>query len=124
MTDALAFAAGLAAADLDAVSPVEVAPVRFADLGPESLGGPGGPSPLARMEEVEIEIAVELGRRRLPLAEILRLNVGSVVELDRMLGEPLGVYANGHLVAEGEAVVLGEQFAVRVTRLVAAPRGA
>ena len=42
------------------------------------------------------------------------------MELDRLVGEPLSIYANGHLIAEGEAVVLGDQFGVRVTRLVPA----
>jgi len=55
---------------------------------------------------------------------VLQLSVGSVVELDRLIGEPLGIYANGQLIAEGEAVVLGDQFGVRVTRLIAGDRRA
>ena len=105
-------------------SPVVVAPAAFPDLGPETLpeggpaDGPGAPA-FHQLGEVELELTVELGRRRLTLADVLQLTVGSVVELDRLIGEPLGIYANGHLVAEGEPVVLGDRFGVRVTRLVA-----
>ena len=114
------------AADAAASAPgsVRVAPAAFADLGPESLGPESGdgsryPASFDLLREVELEITVELGRRSLPLAQVLRLAAGSVVELDHLVGEPLGIYANGHLIAEGEAVVLGEQLGVRVTRLVA-----
>ena len=107
---------------------VVVAPAAFPDLGPELLdpagpvpGGDGYVSPaFARLGEVELEVTVELGRRRLPIADVLQLSPGSVVELERLVGEPLSIYANGHLIAEGEAVVLGDQFGVRVTRLVPA----
>lgn len=100
---------------------VKVAPAAFTNLGAEDLGGDGSahPASFALLREVELEITVELGRRSLPLAQVLRLAAGSVLELDRLVGEPLGIYANGHLIAEGEAVVLGEQLGVRVTRLVA-----
>ncbi len=67
--------------------------------------------------DVEIEIRVELGKRRMPLVDILRMTVGTVIELDKLAGEPLEIYANGRLIAEGEAVVIDEQFGVRITRL-------
>ncbi|NNF57011.1 MAG: flagellar motor switch protein FliN, partial [Rhodothermaceae bacterium] len=108
---------------------LRVAPAAFADLGaevlsPESGDGSMHPASFDLLREVELEITVELGRRSLPLAQVLRLAAGSVVELERLVGEPLGIYANGHLIAEGEAVVLGEQLGVRVTRLVAGARQA
>jgi flagellar motor switch protein FliN len=106
-------------------APVIVAPAAFPELGPETPfgrhAGDGAPA-FSPLNEVELEVTVELGRRRLPLAEILRLSTGSVVELDRIVGEPLSIYANNHLIAEGEAVVLGEKFGVRVTRLIAAEK--
>jgi flagellar motor switch protein FliN len=99
------------------VNTVDVAPISFPDLGSEMLRGDGGTSNLGLLAEVELEITVELGRRRLPLADLLRLTTGSVVELEKLVGEPLEVYANGRLIAEGEAVVIDEQFGIRVTTL-------
>lgn len=97
---------------------VAVAPARFPDLGPETLsGGDGLPANFELMAEVQLELTVELGRRSIPLADILRLTTGSVIELEKLVGEPLEVYANGRLIAEGEAVVIDEQFGIRVTRL-------
>lgn len=97
---------------------VAVAPARFPDLGPETLtGGDGLPPNFELMAEVQLELTVELGRRSIPLADILRLTTGSVIELEKLVGEPLEVYANGRLIAEGEAVVIDEQFGIRITRL-------
>jgi flagellar motor switch protein FliN len=96
---------------------VEVAPLAYPDLGAEHLRGDGGNMNFNVLADVELEITVELGRRRLPLAELLRLTTGSVVELEKLVGEPLEVYANGRLIAEGEAVVIDEQFGIRITNL-------
>ena len=101
--------------------PVAVSPVAFADLGAESIGDGAAPS-LQVLSDVELEVTVELGRRRLPLADVLRLTTGSVVELDKMVGQPLAVFANGRLIAEGEAVVIDDQFGLRVTSLASNPR--
>ena len=94
-----------------------VAPAAFPELGRETLGGNGSPGNLDMLADVELEVTVELGRRRLPLADVLRLSAGSVVELEKVVGEPLEVYANGRLIAEGEAVVIDEHFGIRITRL-------
>ncbi len=98
-------------------SPVPVAPATFPELGGDPLGGDGDNFSL--LAEVELEVSVELGRRKLPLADVLRLTTGSVIELENLVGEPLEVYANGRLIAEGEAVVIDEQFGIRITRLAA-----
>lgn len=97
---------------------VNVAPVSFPELGGENMGGDGASHPIGLLAEVELEVTVELGRRRMPLSDILRLTPGSVIELEKLLGEPLQIYANGRLIAEGEAVVIDEQFGVRITSLV------
>lgn len=73
---------------------------------------------LSILKDVELTISVELGRKDLPLGEVLHLVRGSVVELDKLAGEPVEVYANGHRIAEGEVVVIDEHFGVRVTNLV------
>jgi flagellar motor switch protein FliN/FliY len=97
----------------------------FPDLGAERLSGPDMPyANLSLLVDVELEVRVELGRRKLPLADVLKLAAGSVIELDKIVGEPLAIYANDRLIAEGEAVVIDEQFGVRVTRLLGAKRAA
>ena len=108
----------LGQADLEGAvgaSPVSVTPASFPELGGEGIGGDGDNFGL--LAEVELEVSVELGRRKLPLADVLRLTTGSVIELENLVGEPLEVYANGRLIAEGEAVVIDEQFGIRITRL-------
>ncbi len=101
---------------------VEVAPAAFEDFGRERIGdGRDGHPSLHFLSDVELEVTVELGRRRLPLAEVLRLTTGSVVELEKLVGQPLEVYANDRLIAEGEAVVIDDQFGVRITSLAARP---
>ncbi len=94
---------------------VPVAPLTFPDLGREALGHEEHSFGL--LADVELEVTVELGRRRMPLADILRLTNGSVIELEKLVGEPLDIYANGRFIAEGEAVVIDEQFGIRITRL-------
>lgn len=96
---------------------VSVAPPQFPDLGKEFIGGDGASEGFSMLAEVELEVTVELGRRKIPLIEVLRLAMGSVIELDKLVGEPLEVYANGRLIAEGEAVVIDEQFGIRITSL-------
>lgn len=97
---------------------VEVAHASFPDLGNEVIGGDGAiDGSFSLLAEVELEVTVELGRRKIPLADVLRLTTGSVIELEKLVGEPLEVYANGRLIAEGEAVVMDEQFGIRITSL-------
>jgi len=96
---------------------VEVSPAAFSELGDEEIGGDGESGNFELLADVDLEVRVELGRRELPLADVLKLTTGSVVELEKMVGEPLSVYANGRLIAEGEAVVIDEQFGVRITNL-------
>ena len=72
------------------------------------------------LRDVKIDISVELGRKELPLGDILHMVRGSVIELEKLAGEPVDVYANGRLIATGEVVVIDEHFGVRVTQLVSA----
>ena len=96
---------------------VEVAPASFPELGNESIGDGDIDAGFSLLAEVQLEVTVELGRRKIPLADVLRLTTGSVIELEKLVGEPLEVYANGRLIAEGEAVVMDEQFGIRITNL-------
>lgn len=104
-------------ADAGSDSEVDVSPASFGELGEENLEGKEEVNNFGLLAEVDLEVRVELGRRELPLADVLKLTTGSVVELEKMVGEPLSVYANGRLIAEGEAVVIDEQFGVRITNL-------
>src|SRR4051812_20798085 len=63
-------------------------------------------------------LCVERGRTRIAIRNLLQLNQGSVVELDRAAGEPLDVFVNGTLVAHGEVVVVNEKFGIRITDVV------
>lgn len=105
-------------------SPVPVAP---APAPPATVSAPPAAEPtdgrplvsstMDLLADVELEISVELGRRRMPLSEVAKLRVGSVIELDTEAGDPLVVYANGRRIATGEAVVVDGQLGLRVTAL-------
>jgi flagellar motor switch protein FliN len=68
--------------------------------------------------DIPVVITVELGRAKLPIKQILQLAQGSVIELDALAGEPMDVYVNGCLIAQGEVVVMGEKFGIRLTDIV------
>jgi flagellar motor switch protein FliN/FliY len=67
---------------------------------------------------VSLQVSVELGRTRMPLRQILELQQGSVVELDRLAGEAVDIYINERLLARGEVVIVDDKFGVRITELV------
>ena len=68
--------------------------------------------------DVPLDLAVELGRARMSIQELLALGPGSVVELDKVAGEPLDILVNNRLVARGEAVVVNDKFGIRITDIV------
>ena len=68
--------------------------------------------------DVPVSLSLEVGRARIPIRNLLQLNQGSVVELERGAGEPLDVYINGTLIAQGEVVVVNDRFGVRLTDVV------
>ncbi|MCP3689487.1 MAG: flagellar motor switch protein FliN [Gammaproteobacteria bacterium] len=68
--------------------------------------------------DIPVTIAMEIGRTKLSIRNLLQLNQGSVVELDRLAGEPMDVLVNGTLVAHGEVVVVNEKFGIRLTDVV------
>ncbi len=71
------------------------------------------------LRDVDLNVKIELGRSRMLVEDVLRLSEGSVVELDKLAGDPVDVYVNERLVARGEVLVLNEQFCVRVNEIVA-----
>jgi flagellar motor switch protein FliN/FliY len=81
--------------------------------------GAGQPSAhsLEFLHDVEMEVTVELGRARRTVRDMLEVQVGSVIELDRAAGSPVDVLVNGRLIARGEVVVVDDEFAVRITEI-------
>jgi flagellar motor switch protein FliN len=80
--------------------------------------GLGTPADLHLLADVELTVTVELGRVRLPLRDLLRLQEGTVIELDRLAGAPVDVLANGTPVARGDVVVVGDELGVRISELL------
>lgn len=91
--------------------------------GPELGIAPPNSATMDLLSDVQLDVTVELGSRKLTIGELQRLAVGSVLELDTLAGDPLKVYANGRLIATGEAVVVDGQFGVRIGALSAAAAG-
>ena len=77
-----------------------------------------GEVPLAMLLDLTLPVSIELGRTSMTVQDILRLGRGSVIQLERLAGEPIDIYVGERRFAEGEVVVLGEHFGVRVTRIV------
>jgi flagellar motor switch protein FliN len=76
------------------------------------------PASLDLLRDVQLDLKIELGRTRMHLEDVLRLNGGAVVTLDKLAGDPVDIYANGRLIARGEVLVLNDNFCVRVTELI------
>jgi flagellar motor switch protein FliN/FliY len=70
--------------------------------------------------DIPVSLSMEIGRTRISIRHLLQLNQGSVVELDRLAGEPLDVLVNGTLIAHGEVVVVNEKFGIRLTDVISA----
>lgn len=83
---------------------------------PAGLPGPLG-APLGTLLDVSLPVAIEFGRTHMTVQEVLELGSGSVIQLDRMVGEPIDIYVSDRKLAEGEVVVIGEHFGVRITRI-------
>ena len=84
----------------------------------ESSNKPSMMNELDMILDIPVQIAVELGRTRITIKNLLQLAHGSVVELDAMAGEPLNVFVNGTLIAQGEVVVVNDKFGIRLTDIV------
>ena len=87
-----------------------VSPVKN-DVSPEELK-------LDVILDVPVTISMEIGRTRINIRNLLQLNQGSVIELDRFAGEPMDVFVNGTLIAHGEVVVVNDKFGIRLTDVI------
>ena len=86
------------------------------DLG--AGGASGGPASLDTLLDMSLPVSIEFGRTNMTVQEVLALGTGSVIQLERMVGEPIDIYVSDRKLAEGEVVVIGEHFAVRITRIL------
>jgi flagellar motor switch protein FliN len=108
----------------DEVSPVasETVASPFEELGAPRMpcisGADAAADPLAALYDLSLPISIELGRTSMMVQEVLQLGRGSVIELDRIIGEPVDIFVGDRRFAEGEVVVLGENFGVRITRIL------
>jgi flagellar motor switch protein FliN/FliY len=68
--------------------------------------------------DVALQVTVEVGRTRMTIQDLLQLGQGSVIELEKLAGEPLDIYINGKAVARGEAVIVNDKFGVRLTDII------
>jgi flagellar motor switch protein FliN/FliY len=89
-------------------------------FGEESLGKAKSshPTNIDLLMDVSLRVSVELGRTRMQLAQILELQHGSVIELDRLAGDPVDIFVNDCMVARGEVVIVDDKFGVRITEMI------
>ena len=96
----------------------EVKKAKFQPFGEKDGPTPEGHSNIGLLMDVPLPVSVELGRTTMTIRNILDLGAGSVVEVNRVAGEPVDILVNGKLVAKGEVVVIDENFGVRIVDMV------
>ena len=101
---------------MSVAEPIQATPAQFGAVHADAARGPD--LNLDVILDVPVTIALEVGRARVPIRNLLQLNPGSVLELERGAGEPLDLYVNGTLIAHGEVVVINDRFGVRLTDVV------
>lgn len=94
----------------------------FSELEPDVVGRSYDDSMnMELLLDIPLEVVVELGRTKKKISEVLELTSGSIVELEKMAGEPVDVYVNNKLIAIGEVVVIDEHFGVRIKEIMRSP---
>jgi flagellar motor switch protein FliN/FliY len=102
---------------MSSMGPTNVQPVQFPNLMQPQLGAHEAGN-IGLIMDVSMEMTVELGRTRKLIKEILGMGEGTIIELDKLAGEPVDILVNHKLIAKGEVVVIDENFGVRVTEIV------
>ncbi len=74
-----------------------------------------------QLEKVQVQLMVVLGKTKKDLADVAQIGEGSIIELDRLAGEPVDLYAGDIIIAKGEVVVIDENFGIRISKLVTEP---
>lgn len=95
----------------------DAAPMPLPDFGSPAMGQ--AMTSLELLSDVELQVTVELGRTQMLVEDVLKLGEGSVVELDKLAGDPVDVYVNNRLIARGEVLVLNDNFCIRISEIVA-----
>ena len=109
--DAVADALSDAQASVDELNE-EMAGFKLPDFTP-------GDARIELLGDVDLDVAIELGRTEMLVEDVLKLGPGAVVELDKLAGDPVDVFVNGRLVARGEVLVLNDNFCIRISEIVA-----
>jgi len=104
-------------ADAGTDSTVTVQPVQFASFDDSVQASGEANKNLDILMDVKLQLTVELGRAVLPIKKVLELTKGSIIELEKVAGEPVELYANGKLIANGEVVVIEDNFGLRITSI-------
>ena len=97
--------------------PMNVQPAQFQSFSADAIQVPGAEN-IGLISDVPLDVTVELGRTIKPISDILNFAPGTIIELDKIAGEPVDVLVNGKYVARGEVVVIEESFGVRVTEII------
>lgn len=92
--------------------------VEFDDFENSGKGANGHVHSMALLKDIEMEVSVQLGQIEMPLGKVLQLSKGSIIELDKLAGEPVDILVNGSKIAHGEVVVIDEHFGVRISNLI------
>lgn len=103
--------------EVDAEGAVTVKPIQFASFEDQSQTQGEVNKNLEILMDIKLQLTVELGRTELPIKKVLELTRGSIIELEKVAGEPVELYANGKLVAHGEVVVIEDNFGLRITSI-------
>ncbi len=99
------------------VHQAEAKEVTFADIEP-GLQDEGNSQNMDFLLDIPLEIHVELGRTKIKIGNLLKMSQGSVVELDNLIDQPLEIFVNKKLMAQGEVVVVNEKFGIRLTNII------
>src|SRR5690554_5704894 len=97
---------------------VQTPPMEEFDHSTQPAQGPGLSQDMDVILDIPVTISMEVGNTQIPIRNLLQLNQGSVIELDRLAGEPLDVLVNGTLIAHGEVVMVNEKFGIRLTDVI------
>jgi flagellar motor switch protein FliN len=100
------------------MAPMGLGGAAFPNFGGGVVSETAGSRPIDLIMDIPLEVTVELGRIRMLIKDVLDLASGSIVELDRVAGEPVDLLVNGRLVAKGEVVVIEDNFGIRITEIV------
>ena len=99
------------------MQPMNIQPAQFQSFS-NDMGAMAGQENIGLIRDVPLQVTVELGRTQKSISEILDFAPGTIIELEKIAGEPIDVLVNGKFVAKGEVVVIEESFGVRVTEII------